>query len=469
MPFPAILTACLFFILFLHYSIFSSVQLTYFLHGLHLAHPAFLAKDWFVAYHSPPHPFFTEMVRFFESFSVLPPVFFAIYVLQIFLLIFAIFRLCRLFSDDIRIPVLTCFFLLFYFSDGLGQSTLFSNIVQPTDLAVPFYLLALTFLFENKILAAGILLGCSGLFHIHFAISGSLVFFFFMLFKDQSKNKFISILPGGLFFLLLSSPNWVPIAKSFSLTEPAASPEIFKMFLNFRSPHHYRPSVFELSHSFRILFPTLLFLILKSRFEKDAEKDIFLKVEFYIALILGLCLIGALSTELFYNPFLARLFFFRLSPSVLLLSLIICSHAFIEILNQKKPYDLFLLALTLTIFLIEKDSRLFIFLSSLLLISWKFSKNQNRLAYGLGFGSAMITLITFVATHRLNFFLINIFLSASLVFLLKLNWGSGLKKFLLAAIFLFFHVLLFNSFRLLSRDWQCLRFFARRFHRPTPN
>ncbi len=434
-----IVVTTLFFLLLVPYGLYESVQLGYFLHPFRSARPGFLSRDWYVTQTADPHPFFSSLVASFDSHHILPFSIFLIHVIQFFLLVAGIFRLSGVFSRDVRVPVLVSLFLLFYFSDGLGQSTLYSNIVQPTELAVPFYLFSIAYLLEKKIIRMWVFLGLSGLFHIHFAISGFLIAVTFLLFQSKGWS-YKQLIMGFASFLAISGFNWFPILKNFSFQEPFYSPEIFKVFFNFRSPHHYRPSVFELSHAFRTLFPVFFILIGKRWIGKD---DLLKPVKYYTAIVLGLCVLATVSTEWFYFPMVARLFFFRISPFLLLLGLIIFSLIAVKELDKKDLFGNLLVGITLVILFLEKDARLFIPLCLFLIFVWSL-RSQNswdslkpRQKYASLDVILVVTSLFFLARGRFTELVFNAFLAFLLILLMKSKWKSLFSQLTLTFILFF--------------------------------
>ncbi|GEM_PF-2104224 len=417
--------ALFFFLTLIPYCLFESVQLVYLLHAFHKVRPDLWSRDWYITQTQDPHPFFSSVVALFYSLQVLPQAFFWIHVIQFALLALGIFRLCRLLTADPRIPFLVSLFLLLYFPDGLGQSTLYSSIVQPTELAVPFYLLSVCSMFEGKPAAAFALLGLSGLFHVHFATNGLIVLTAFYAFQKYTSRR--TLLGGLALFVLLASPNLIPILKNFSFAEPLQSPGIFKIFLNFRSPHHYRPSTFELSHAFRTLFPVFFLLIADRWLEK---KTSLLSARVFTAAVLILCATAVAFTEGFLVPFIARFFFFRLSPFVLLIGLVSLASVLTRDLYLKRTGAGFMCVTTLVILFLERDSRLFIPLSLLLIIIWvwrakMFAHPPQSVTELLMPATAFsMTAVLFVLDKRTLEFLILASLASVLILILKMDWRN---------------------------------------------
>ena len=387
----------LFFLLLIPYRLYDSVQLSYFLHAFHQSDPQFLKHDWFTTQTPTPHPFFAWWIASLHSLNLLPPGLFLIWVTQIALLLYGIFRLCNLFSSDSRLPCLVSFMLLFYFSDGLGQSTLFSAVVQPTDMAMPFYLLSLLFFFEERMALAGMFLGLAGLLHIHLGLNGLLVFILLWFFFHRAKNL-PKMVGGLLLFFLCISPNLIPILQNFSLFDSADHSEILKVFFNFRSPHHYRPSTFQLAYSLRVFFP--LFFLWEIKPKPDRLK-VFLFSKTFVAVVSGLCLLAAVSTEIFYLPGVALLFPFRLSPFLLLFGLVGMSYALLERLESKEKFGALLAGLIFFLVYFDRDSRLFFPLALFTLVNWKLERAGRWSAVSL-----LLTFIfiasSFLMTHRVD-------------------------------------------------------------------
>lgn len=406
-------TVFFFFLTLVPYHLYHSVQLIYFLHPLHQIDPGFLSRDWFVTQTTYPHPFFGMVIAFLAAHEVLPQGLFFIHLIHTFLLVWGIQRFVRLFSSDPRVPVLVAFFLLFYFSMGLGQSDLFSSIVRPIDLALLFYLFSLTALLEEKIVQSFFFLGLSALFHIQPGIQGLLVLLCYQWLCGRRPDEKWAM--GIAIFLLLFSPNLIPLSQSFSLGEFRASSDIFKVFFNFRSPHHYRASVFELSHSLRVLFP-LFFLLQKEPLVSDKRRTQILK---YVFLLLGFSLLALLSTEWLYWPSMGRLFFFGLTPFILLVGGVFLSLRLIQAADTGQPAGTLKAFLTFAVFLLEKDARLFIPLAIILAGIWLVCRPPLLL------GGSLSVLSLFLLAGRGLDLALNLILAAILVFLLKQNWSRN--------------------------------------------
>lgn len=411
--------AFLFFLFLTPYYLYDGVQIAYFLHPFHMAQADFLCRDWYVTQTAAPHPFFGAVISLFHSLNALPQSLFLIHISQYLLLVIAVLYLVKTFSNDTRVFLLACFFLLFYFSDGLGQSSLLTSVVQATDIASIIYLFSFTSLLRGKILNSFIFLGLSGLFHVHFAIDGLLLMLIFVLLRRKTLNLKETAF-GFIFFLILSGCNLIPVFQDFSFREPVDSPEIFKVFFNFRSPHHYRPSTFELAHVFRALFP--LFFLFRAKDKVLSEKP-FANLQACTMISLSFCFLAVLSTEFFYCPFIARLFFFRLSPCLLLIGLVFLAIHLVGQLDKKNFRGVFLVFLTFVIILLEKDSRLFILLSLPLSLSWALQlstnpRNESRKTAAVS-GLFAVTIVLFLLSHRASDLLLNTGMSLLLLILLN--------------------------------------------------
>lgn len=361
-----ILILLIFFLSIVPYSRYSSGQVHYFLYSFHQLDSNFLSRDWLVTQTANPHPFFSSFIALLKSFGNLPLALFGIHVLQFFFFIIGILRLCRIFSKDSRVAILVFCFLLFYFSDGLGQETIYSAIVQPADLGKLFYLFSLTALFQRKILETWIFLGLTALFDFLSGVEGSLLLLIFWAFqgRDWSRKR---MAVGFSLFSLFCLPNLLPILKNFSPWDSFSSGEILKMLFNFRGPHHYRISNFELAYIFRVLFPVCFVFLAKPWVKKE---KVSYRAFHFISWLLFFCFLAVASIEWFYFPTLTQLRFFRLSPFLLIVGLIFLSLTLIEEIDARQSFGAFLAVVTLALLFLEKDSRLFVPLSLFLVVFW---------------------------------------------------------------------------------------------------
>jgi len=367
-----LLTGVLFFFLLtlVPYHVYHSGQLHYFLYALHQNHPDLFARDWLVTQTANPHPFFSAFIAFFEASGHLTPALFGIRLLQLLLLVWGLLRLSGLFSKDRRSAVLLFCFLLFYFSDGLGQETLYSSIVQPADLGKLFFLFSLTFLLEGKLAATGAFLGLTALFDFLSGVEGFILLVIFWLFGERKKT--VWQMAAGLFlFLLLASPNLVPLLGNFSFHESAPAADFQKLFFNFRGPHHYRITNFELAHVFRVLFP-LYFLFFTSAGVEDER--IRKKIRLYATLLLSLCALAIVSMEWIYLPSLVQFRFLRLSPFLLILGLAALATMLIHETTRGGRIGILLSAVTIASLFLEKDARIFLPIAAVLVLAWSFRR-----------------------------------------------------------------------------------------------
>lgn len=414
----------LFFLFLVPYHLYDSAQLIYFLHPFHQADPSFLSRDWYTAQTPNPQPFFGWLMTILKIHTDFPPSLFFIHVLELFLFTVGISKLVKLFSEDFRTRVLVFMLLLFYFAEGLGQSDLYSGIVRATEFGALFYLFSLVEMFQGKLIRMWIFLGLSALFHIQTGMEGFLVLVI-LWFLQRKQWNLAQMTKGFFLFLLIASPNLIPVFRHFGVDSSRVSPEIFKVLFNFRSPHHYLASTFELSHVFRILFP-LIFLMGK----KEENTNRIALTRLYVITLLLFCLAAAISTGVLYLPFIGRLFLFRLSPFLLLLGLIFLAKTIIK-------SDGVLAGLTFVILFLEKDSRLFIFLAPLLALAWTYPKKNRFSDLALGF----LTTVAFLARGRGIDLLINLGLASVLITLLRIQTRRPLFQALLGLLFLGFPAL----------------------------
>ena len=410
-----------FFLTLVPYFLYGSGQLCYFLFAFHQADPSFLSQDWFVIKTANPHPFFGSIVALLKSTGNLPFSLFTIHVAQFLFLIVGILNLSKVFSKDIRTALLVFCFLLFYFSDGFGQETLYSAIVQPADLGKLFYLFSLIALFQGRILQTWAFLGLTGLFDFLSGVEGLLilVIFWSLRQKDWDVKRMFS---GFVIFLTLFSPSLIPIFKDFSPLDALNRGEMLKLLFNFRGPHHYRISDFEVAYIFRVLFP-LSFLFLNKTYPDDKEK--WIDARAYSAILFSLCALAVLSIEWFYFPTITQFRFLRLSPFLLILGLISLSSALVKELDNKDGLGTFLAGMTLAIVFLEKDSRLFIPLSVFLVAAWLLRSRMPFKEFGLA--QKVIVLLSFVLLPTLLYLIrwrwveliLDSFLSLALLLVLR--------------------------------------------------
>lgn len=404
--------ALVFFLILVPYHLYFSGELHYFLYAFHLVDPKLFARDWLVTQTANPHPFFASLIALLKSLGDLPLALFAIHVAQFFFLVLGILRLSTLLTKDSRTGPLVLALLLFYFSDGLGQETLYSAIVQPADLGKLFYLFSLIALFQERILQSWALLGLTALFDFLSGAEGFLLLSSFWLIRARHWN-FWKVATGFFLFLVFSSPSLLAILRNFSPFDSFHSPEALQTLFNFRGPHHYRIGTFELAHVFRVLFP--LFFLLVGNKQNDKESS---NVRFYAASLSFLCLLAAASIEWFYVAPIVQLRFLRLSPFLLILGLIYLAFRLIQEWDSKTFSGRILAGVTLAVLFLEKDSRLFVPLSLFLVVLWSF---RRAMPFSLLIASFAVPLVFYVAWGRETELILDVSLSLALLFLLKLK------------------------------------------------
>ncbi len=443
---PLIGIVFFFFTTLLPYHLYGSSQLFYFLQHFHQLDPNFLNRDWFVAQTANLNPFFAFSIALLHHLGNFPLSLFIIHKIQFLFLILGIFQLTRLFSKDPRTAFLVFSLLLFYFGEGLGQTTLYSSLVQANDLSMLFYLFSLIALFQEKIFISWVFLGFCGLLHAQLGVEGALLFFIFWVCRGRGWSLGQMSLGFGV-FLILFAPNLVPLIRDYSPSDLVNSPELSKVLFNFRGPHHYRPSVFELSHSFRVLFP-LTFVFFQGKLSPE-EKNVFGHARLFIGILLFFCFLAALSIEWFYFPFIVSLRFFRLSPFLLLVGLIFLASRLVEEADKKNTTGIFLTMVTLGILFLEKDSRLFVPLSLFLVLAWsiknKIESQAGRIQKILfGIICLAIPAFLYLAVDRVQELIFNAFLGSVVFLFLTIPWHHAVTQAVLGTFLLGIPALAFH-------------------------
>lgn len=390
------------------YSVYNSGQLHYFLYSLHQVDPELFAKDWLVTQTVNIHLFFSTFIAWLMRAGDLAAGLFVVRILQLLFLVIGLLRLCRTLTKDWRVGPLVFVFLLFYFSDGLGQETLYSAIVQPADLGKLFYLFSLISLLEEKWISTGTLLGLTGLFDFLSGVEGALIAFIFWIFQERKRPLKEAALSLFL-FLLLASPNLFSLFQNFSPFGSLPEGDFQKLFFNFRGPHHYRFANFEIAHVARVLFPLYFLFFVPKLFRKEMET----RIRFYTTVLLSLAVLAIISIEWVYWPTVVQFRFLRLSPFLLILGLVALAASLLREAESGKPEKFLLAGLTITVLFLEKDARLFIPLSFALILLRQF-RSKAVLAGGFVF----IGLIYLLRGRGWELGL-DVLLAAFLVFLLR--------------------------------------------------
>ncbi len=218
---------------------------------------------------------------------------------------------------------------------GIGESIVNHGLLLPADLALPFLVIGFADWMEDRRLRAGLMLGLSGLIHANFAVIGPLVIAIPEIAVLVRTRKPLPSLKLALGFLLLAWPSLVLAAMGFFAADTA--PGAIRILFEYRSPHHYDP---PLVNGPAIYWPLVLlaasmpvWLSRKAAGAKSANALVLV-----LALVLSQ-LVAAIATAL-GSAALVRLFLWRLSIPLILLSAIAFGEVLVNAVRRHRPFDI---------------------------------------------------------------------------------------------------------------------------------
>lgn len=184
---------------------------------------------------------------------------------------------------------------------GLGWlSAIYTNILIPSTLAIPFILGAIWFLGRSNIMIGMILSGIASIFHPLFGleVSGVLFFIFvvsFLISKQQrTRDHLTAILVSLLVFTTFSL---ISILPQFS--QPTIDSNLFIYIIAyFRHPHHYVPSAFGLSQWVYAIAFLCAVTVLYCRSKETQEPQNSMIIAIIGFTILLLCIGGYIFVEI---------------------------------------------------------------------------------------------------------------------------------------------------------------------------
>jgi hypothetical protein len=293
-------------------------QNTYFLYALHKLNPQLWSRDWLVTSTHHYHLFFSYLAILLGHLGNL---FWVAAILNFAIIAsFALLLYNLLLKLEIDKPflvfVLSILFLTIEGTDSIGQSYLFSSVLQPSSIASFFFILGIFSYIKKEDLTAGLFFGIAGIFHENF-----LVLVFPMLFLSdlicERRNPSLIIKHIGPSLIVLICMLPLLLKASFSEHSDTAR-HIFQII---RAPNHYYPQTFLFDY---VLFLGWQVFAIAGLNRFLATSDVMRKrlVALYASTAI-LPLIATFLTTFVFIPQVAQVYFFRLAPYSILLARII--------------------------------------------------------------------------------------------------------------------------------------------------
>ncbi len=277
--------------------------------------PSFLAHDWFATYVWYPHAFFIKGMARLSSLLPLPAAFFAIHLIERFLMLLAVFLIARRLSDDSLASLLGVLIVVvtnFKYGWPLGGNDLLYTTVIPHTLGLAAALYALLAFLEEKRRLAAALLGLTTFLHLLLGMNLAAILFAYWIFHRKGRD-WKSILVCGVLYAALAWTTIFPVlAHQWShLTESRLSDTLYIDIIGrFRSPHHYIPSSWP-PQDFLTFLIYLAFSWLG--FETMGAPDFRGKVRFLALACFLFAVLGTLFVEVVPVAFVMKLQLFRMT------------------------------------------------------------------------------------------------------------------------------------------------------------
>jgi len=261
----------------------------------------YLINDWYVTVNKAfgPRTIFAWYLAQIAKIFSLPLIFFLHYLLYIFLIIIATYRLTYLIFKRKYTALATTICIIFGTTISLGGNILITQDFSAPQLPLGLSLLAIVFLLEKKYLSSAFLFSLTSCLHPLIGFESAFIFFsIYFILTVFSKQKVSIIIKKGLMpYLLLTLPAIYLYFSNGLKTQIDNSIKI-AILAFMRNPHHYLASVFPLSSYLYFLFSLVLLLIfsrlLKKIISKNLSKFFFLSV----TVIVIFCFLGFITTEI---------------------------------------------------------------------------------------------------------------------------------------------------------------------------
>jgi hypothetical protein len=315
----------------------------------------YLINDWYVTVSKAfgPRTIFAWYMAQTAKISSLPITFFLHYLLYIFLIIMATYKLTYLVFKRKFIALATTVCVLFGTTISLGGNILVTQDFVAPQLPLALSLLAVVLLLEKKYLFSGFLFSLASYFHplIGFE-SASLFFFIYLTVIILSKQSITEFVKKGLIpYLVLTSPA-IYLYFSEGMKTQIDGPTKISILAFMRSPHHFLASSFSLYSYLSFFFLLILFVIFVYFLRNVISKPLSKFFSFSFIAIIFACFLGYITTEITPFYLIAVLQPFRLTLYMYWIAAVVI-FGIIFYLSDK--HRLFYLLLFIPIFLTNPD------------------------------------------------------------------------------------------------------------------
>ncbi|EKE21501.1 MAG: hypothetical protein ACD_7C00210G0001 [uncultured bacterium] len=262
----------------------------------------YLINDWYVSVNRSfgPRTVFAWYMTQTAKMSSLPVTFLLHYLLYIFLVTLATYKLTFIVFKQKYISLTTTICILFGTTISLGGNILITQDFVAPQLPLGLSLLAIVFLLEKKYLLASIVFSVTSYLHPLIGFESALLFIFITMIGFYLSRKSIKQLTiyGLLPYLFFSLPAIILYLKEGTASSVSSLTKI-AIHAFMRNPHHYIASSFPLSHYLQFFIMLTLFttsLLILNKFIIRFIRNFF---GVSILLILLICFMGFVGTEIF--------------------------------------------------------------------------------------------------------------------------------------------------------------------------
>ncbi|MBL4836729.1 MAG: hypothetical protein JKY34_04055 [Kordiimonadaceae bacterium] len=315
------------------FSFADSNQGTYLPPGIRLVDPEYLLNDRWLNSVFHYHLAFSVLVAAIHSVGFLAEGLAIANTLSVLVAFWAMYEFGKHAQIRRLIPAFLVLLILITVKGGLQTAAttfLFSSSMQASSLPTMGLILACAFFVQNRLMAVGYCLAITGLFHTNFLLLG-MAFFgltytllhgkqllewrkcFPSFFKDQCQI----ILPSLLVFILLL-PGIMPLLSE-EITPENAELAAW-LFRDFAVPEHYKPSSYLIDFYALAGWQTLGLIWTRFACVSSSKRSQLYAIQGAFIILIWL---ATLLTTVVYIDVVSRLFFWRLAPFSLMISILI--------------------------------------------------------------------------------------------------------------------------------------------------
>ena len=283
--------------------------------------PDFLVGDWFTWHTSHYHYTFSWLIQGLYAVvgpQLFPYAVFSLHFLVLMGLAYGVLSVARAMKMHWGAAAFAVLTVAFVSRMGIAETVVNHGVLLPADIAMPLFLIAVAFWIEEKPKRAGLFLGLAGFIHANFAILGPLAFAVPELIKIARTRQIKGTLQMAGLFLIVAAPTLVGTVSAFWASD--AAPEALSVLFKVRSPHHYSPI---LERDVPLFFTATLVLLGLPAWLSPIDGAY--RHSAVVLSLVGLEIV-AIVASVTGQMTLIRLFFWRLSSPLILISAVAVGH-----------------------------------------------------------------------------------------------------------------------------------------------